>query len=103
MAEFDSDFNYEKNFDEQDKDIEENINRYKEIVESGGIYECIESIEEIIQLCVDNEFYEDGLFFINHLLEVSPYNSEYWLRKGVLLNGDLNSNRLLSVLIKLLH
>ncbi len=62
----------------------------KNLIETGNIYTCIEAIEDMIQFCIENEKNEDGLYFVESLLEISPYNSEYWLKKGTFLNNLLN-------------
>jgi tetratricopeptide (TPR) repeat protein len=87
MSFFESGSRDDKDFDAEKNSVEEEIKRFKEIITAGRIYECIESLEEMLLTCYDNEFYEDGLYFADQLLEVSPYNSEYWLRKGNFLNG----------------
>ena len=63
------------------------ILRVKSVIEQGNIYSVIESIEEAIQICIENDRFADGLFLSDKLLDVFPYNSEYWLKKGVMLNG----------------
>ena len=84
MAFFDSDFSGENLFG-SDKNVDFEIKKYKGLIEEGGIYSCMEAIEETIQNCIDNEKFEDGLYFVNNLLDIAPYNSEYWMKKGVIL------------------
>lgn len=87
MSFFDSDYSNDEEFNLPDYKIDEEIASCKKILESGYIYDSIERIEELIQSCLDNERYEDALFLLEKLLEVFPYNSEYWLKKGIVLNG----------------
>ncbi len=62
-----------------------NSSACKTILESGYIYDSVERIEELIQTCIDIDRYEDALFFLEKFLEIFPYNSEYWLKKGIVL------------------
>src|ERR1035438_446717 len=87
MSFLDSYFNSDENLPVENHNIDEEILRVKEIVKQGNIYSVIESIEEVLQICIENDRYEDGLFLSNKLVDVFPYNSEYWLKKGVMLNG----------------
>jgi tetratricopeptide (TPR) repeat protein len=86
MANFDSDFSGESKFDEINN-IEGDIKRYKELINRGELYNSAEAIEDLINSCQEEGLYEEGLYFIERLLEISPYNSEYWLKKGILLNN----------------
>ena len=90
MADFDSDFSSDNKFEEANN-IEADIKKYKIIIDKGEIYNSLESIEDLINSCQENELYEDGIYFVERLLEVSPYNSEYWLKKGILLNNVFES------------
>ncbi|HSP87883.1 MAG TPA: hypothetical protein VLN45_07100, partial [Ignavibacteriaceae bacterium] len=74
MSDFDSGFSNEPGFDSSN--LEEDIKKYREIIENGGLYNSIEPIEDLIQHCQDDDYYDDALFFIDRLLEVFPYNSE---------------------------
>ena len=90
MADFDSDFSNESKF-EGINNLEEDIKRYKQLIDKGELYNSLEAIEDLINSCQENELFEDGIYFIERLLEVSPYNSEYWLKKGILLNNIFES------------
>ena len=87
MSYLDSGYTNDDDFDEKEKDIDQEIENCRKILDEGDIYQAIERVEEIIQLCIENERYSSGLDIVNRLLEISPYNSEYWLKKGTLLNG----------------
>jgi len=78
MPDFDSGFEGDELTDLPDEEIEKSIRECRELIESGLVFGSLEKIEDVIQLCVENEFAEDGLFLITGLLEISPYNSEYW-------------------------
>ncbi|MEM4649334.1 MAG: tetratricopeptide repeat protein, partial [Candidatus Bathyarchaeia archaeon] len=86
MSLYDSEFSQEDNSESSDN-LEEEIKECKAILENGYIYNSIERIEDLIQDCIDFIRFEDGLYFTNKLLEIFPYNSELWLKKGILLNG----------------
>ena len=92
MPDFDSDFSSDNKF-EDIHNLEEDIKRYKQLIDKGEIYNSLESIEDLISSCQENELFEDGIYFVDRLLEVSPYNSEYWLKKGILLNNIFESER----------
>ncbi len=89
MAYYNSDYSGES-FYSNNKNINFEIQKYKGLIEKGSIYSCMEAVEETIQNCIDNEKFEDGLYFVNKLLDIAPYNSEYWLKKGAVLNGLFN-------------
>jgi hypothetical protein len=87
MSILNSDFDDDEYSYEEEKNLDDEINRNKGLISECGIYGCIESIEEIVQVCLESERFQDGFYFINLLLEAFPYNSEYWLRKGSLENA----------------
>src|SRR4030042_2663300 len=70
-----------------DKEVREKINECKKCISEGATYSHIEIIDEVIQLCLEYDFTEDGLYLTNSLLEVAPYNSELWQSKGIFLNN----------------
>ena len=87
MSYFDSEFSEEGNLFSEEKNVDEEIKRCKELVDSGNIFNLMETAEEVLQLCGENERFSDGLHFVNLLLEVAPYNSDYWFKKGFFLSG----------------
>ena len=87
MSFLDSYLNNDDDLPVENQNIDEEIKRIKELVEYGNLYSSVESVEEMVQFCIERERYEDGLFLSSKLLEIFPYNSEYWLKKGISLNG----------------
>src|ERR1035437_8788547 len=87
MSFFDSYLNNDDDLPVENHKIDEEIKRIKEAAEDGNLYSSVEYVEEIVQHCLEVERYEDGLYLSNKLLEIFPYNSEYWLKKGISLNG----------------
>ena len=87
MSYFDSEFSEEGNLFSEDKNVDDEIKRCRELVDSGSIFELMETAEEVLQLCGENERFSDGLYFVNLLLDVAPYNSDYWFKKGFFLSG----------------
>ena len=87
MSYFDSEYSEEGNFSAEEKNVVEEIERCKELIKSGSIFELMETAEEVLQLCGENERFSDGLYFVNLLLDVAPYNSDYWFKKGFFLSG----------------
>lgn len=79
--------NDDKNSYDINEDLELKIIQSKELVESGNTISSIETIEETIQICLETENVEDGLFLTEAVLEIAPYNSEFWQYKGIFLNN----------------
>ena len=84
-------FNEEYDFDEPsengNENLKEQIEECKKLVDSGAVYGFLDKFDDVIQSCLDNDLNDDGLYLINALLEIAPYNSEYWIRKGLFLNA----------------
>ena len=87
MSLFDSEFSNEEEFDLPKEKVDEELASCKKILDSGYIYDSVERIEELIQTCIDVDRFEDALFLLDKFIEIFPYNSEYWLKKGIVLNG----------------
>ena len=73
MSYFDSEYSEEGSFSAEEKNVVEEIERCKELIKSGSIFELMETAEEVLQLCGENERFSDGLYFVNLLLDVAPY------------------------------
>jgi tetratricopeptide (TPR) repeat protein len=87
MSNLSSDFDNFENFNFEDNSkINEEIERCKAIIESGAYFNSIESIEEVIEACMESDKEDEAIYFIDFMLSFSPYNSEYWLKKGIALN-----------------
>ena len=98
MSLFDDEFDFYANVDDDDDDLRNEIEECKNLIDNGSVYGFFDKFDDVIQDCLDNDFNEDGLYLINALLEIAPYNSEYWIKKGLFLNGLMNR---LNVIIKL--
>ena len=86
MSFFDSEFSNEEEYDLPEENVEEELASCKKILDSGYVFDSVERIEELIQVCMDIDRYEDALFLLDKFLEIFPYNSEYWLKKRIMLN-----------------
>jgi hypothetical protein len=60
MSLFDSDFSSE-DFDNQINNLDEEIQKCKESIEGSGIYGCSDTMEELVQLCLEYDKIEDGI------------------------------------------
>jgi len=78
----------ENNFKEFESGLKAEIKNCRKIIDEGKIFLSIETVEETMNNCIEYENSFDGIYFIDRLLEISPYNSDYWYKKGVLLNID---------------
>ena len=68
MSFFDSD-HLDEEFSTYDN-LETEIQSLKSTLEDGNIYEFIDHIEEIVQSCIETDRLEDGLFFIDKLINI---------------------------------
>ncbi|MHB8906497.1 MAG: tetratricopeptide repeat protein, partial [Melioribacteraceae bacterium] len=80
--------NYESEFDEEEVKLK--INTCREHIDNGYTFVHLDFIEEVIQLCLEYDFVEDGLYLAEALLNAVPYNSEAWQYKGILLNNTFS-------------
>jgi hypothetical protein len=62
MSFFDSEFSNEEEYDLPFKNLDSEFESCKKILESGYIYDSVERIEDIIQVFIENERYDDSLF-----------------------------------------
>ncbi len=85
MASLDSDFENFQSPNSEKNNLRDRINECKDIIEAGELYGSLEFVEDVIHECLENELNDDGLFLTECLIEVAPYNSEYWIRKGLFL------------------
>lgn len=81
MSIFDSDHS-DNEFELPDEDLDEELKFCRSILESGYVYDSVDRIEELLQSCIDYDRLEDALYLLEKLIEIFPYNSEYWLKKG---------------------
>ena len=101
MSIYNSHFN-DINSEEDDIDLNEEINACRNIIESNLLYDSFERIEDVINQCIDYGYITDGLYFVNYLIEISPYNSELWNKKGLLLNSAGNFEQAIECIEKAL-
>ena len=92
MSIFNEDFDFDEPSENDDENLKEQIEECKKLIDSGSVYGYLDKFDEVIQSCIDNDFSEDGLYLVSALLEIAPYNSEYWIRKGLFLNALGNFN-----------
>ncbi|MFB3056564.1 MAG: tetratricopeptide repeat protein, partial [Ignavibacteriaceae bacterium] len=85
MSHYNTHFN-DVNSEDDGNHLNEEINACRNLIESNLLYNSVERVEDVINQCLDYGYITDGLYFVNYLLEISPYNSELWNKKGLLLN-----------------
>jgi tetratricopeptide (TPR) repeat protein len=101
MSIYNSHFN-DVNSEEDGIDLNEEINACRNIIESNLLYDSFERIEDVINQCVDYGYITDGLYFVDYLLGISPYNAELWNKKGLLLNSAGNFEQAIECIEKAL-
>ncbi len=86
--------NYPEDFFNNDYDslndnegLKQKVQTCKKYVSSGRIFDYLENIEETIQLCIEYDFIEDGIYLVDAALEIVPYNSDLWYSKGIFLSN----------------
>lgn len=70
-----------------DEKLKSKVKKCKEYVSNGQTITFLGNIEETIQLCLEYDFTEDGIFLTEAALEISPYSSELWHSKGIFYNN----------------
>lgn len=80
---FDEDSNL---FIDNDK-LKSKVQKCKEYVSTGQTIAFLDNIEHTIQLCLEYDFTEDGIYLAEAALEISPYSSELWHSKGMFYNN----------------
>jgi len=85
---FNYNFSSENNYKKFNKNLKAEIDSCKRIIDEGKIFLSMETVEDTMNDCVENENYIDGIYFIDRLLEASPYNSDFWYKKGVILSFE---------------
>jgi len=83
-------FDSESNSFFDDEELKSKVKECKEYVSNGQTIAYLNNIEETIQLCLEYDFVEDGIFLVEAALEISPYNSELWHSKGIFHNNQFN-------------
>jgi len=71
-------------------ETKEKIEQCRKLIEKGQTLTSIDFLEDTIQLCLEHDLVEDGLFLTEALVELTPYNSEAWQFKGILLNNSFD-------------
>ncbi|GBD91133.1 TPR repeat-containing protein YrrB [bacterium BMS3Abin04] len=80
-------FNNEENSSIGNQELTLKVKACKEYISSGQAFTYLENIEEVIQLCLEYDYIEDGFFLADAALQIAPYNSELWYSKGIFLNS----------------
>ncbi len=63
------------------------VQKCKEYVSKGQTIAFLDNIEETIQLCIEYDLTDDGIFLTEAALEISPYSSELWHSRGIFFNN----------------
>jgi tetratricopeptide (TPR) repeat protein len=80
-------FDPESNSYFDDERLKSKVEECKEYVSNGQTITFLGNIEDTIQLCLEYDFTEDGIFLTNAALEITPYSSELWHSKGIFYNN----------------
>ncbi len=70
-----------------DEKLKSKVRKCKEYVSNGQTIAHLGNIENTIQLCLEYDFIDDGIFLTEAALEISPYSSELWHSKGIFYNN----------------
>lgn len=85
---FTDDFSDENSLSFLDNEkLKSKVQKCKEYVSKGQTIAFLDNIEETIQLCIEYDFTEDGIFLTEAALEISPYSSELWHSRGIFFNN----------------
>jgi tetratricopeptide (TPR) repeat protein len=69
------------------ENLKSKVQKCKEYVSNGQTIAFLDNIEETIQLCIEYDLTEDGIFLTEAALEISPYSSELWHSRGIFFNN----------------
>lgn len=70
-----------------DEKLKSKVKKCKEYVSSGQTIAFLNNIEDTIQLCLEYDYTEDGIYLTEAALEITPYSSELWHSKGIFFNN----------------
>ena len=70
-----------------DEKLKLKVKKCKEYVTTGQTIAYLDNIEQAIQLCLEYDLTEDGIFLTEAALEISPYSSDLWHSKGIFYNN----------------
>ncbi|MCW8849499.1 MAG: tetratricopeptide repeat protein, partial [Melioribacteraceae bacterium] len=70
-----------------DEKLKSKVKKCKEYVSRGQTIAFLNNIEDTIQLCLEYDFTEDGIYLTDAALEITPYSSELWHSKGIFYNN----------------
>jgi len=85
---FSDDFLNENSFPYFDNEnLKLKVQKCKEYVSRGQTIAFLDNIEETIQLCIEYDLTDDGIFLTEAALEISPYSSELWHSRGIFFNN----------------
>ena len=80
-------FDFDSNSFFDDEKLKSKVKECKQYVSSGQTIAYLNNIEDTIQLCLEYDFTEDGIYLVEAALEISPYSSELWHSKGIFYNN----------------
>lgn len=70
-----------------DEKLKSKVQECKQYVSNGQTIAYLANIEDTIQLCLEYDYTEDGIYLVEAALEISPYSSDLWLSKGIFYNN----------------
>jgi hypothetical protein len=82
---FSDDFSFNRDYQKDINEVKKKILDCKEYISSGQNFNYLETIEEGLHLCMEEDLPEDGIELADAVLNIAPYNSEFWQFKGIFL------------------
>lgn len=92
MSDFNSEYPDNGNKYLERNDLALHIKQCKEIIRNGKTILHQAFLEDISNSCIESYRYKDAIFILESLIKISPYNSDYWLQRGICLS-ELGQNR----------
>ena len=80
-------FDSESNSFIDDENLKIKVQKCKEYVSNGQTITFLGNIEDTIQLCLEYDLTEDGIYLAEAALKISPYSSDLWHSKGIFYNN----------------
>jgi len=73
-----------------DEKLKSKVKECKQYVSNGQTIAYLNNIEDTIQLCLEYDYTDDGIYLVEAALEISPYSSELWHSKGIFHNNQFD-------------
>ena len=70
-----------------DENLKIKVQKCKEYVSNGQTITFLGNIEDTIQLCLEYDLTEDGIYLTEAALKISPYSADLWHSKGIFYNN----------------